>query len=36
MLREYRKNPEAVSRLSQEQYRVTQEAETEPAFNNAY
>ena len=36
MPREYRKDPEAISRLSQEQYRVTQEAGTEPAFNNAY
>jgi peptide-methionine (R)-S-oxide reductase len=33
---EYRKSPEAISRLSREQYRVTQEAGTEPAFNNAY
>jgi peptide-methionine (R)-S-oxide reductase len=33
---EYRKDPEAVSRLSREQYRVTQEAATEPPFNNAY
>lgn len=33
---EYHKNPEAISRLSQEQYRVTQGAETEPAFDNAY
>ena len=33
---EYRKNPEAVSRLSPEQYRVTQEAGTEPAFDNPY
>ncbi|MCW3820451.1 peptide-methionine (R)-S-oxide reductase MsrB [Micromonospora sp. DR5-3] len=36
MSREYRKNPEAISRLSPEQYRVTQEAGTEPAFDNAY
>jgi peptide-methionine (R)-S-oxide reductase len=36
VLQEYRKNPEAISRLSEEQYRVTQEAGTEPAFNNAY
>ncbi|MEU2614202.1 peptide-methionine (R)-S-oxide reductase MsrB [Micromonospora sp. NPDC007271] len=36
MSHEYRKSPEAVSRLSPEQYRVTQEAGTEPAFNNAY
>ncbi|MFG3602164.1 peptide-methionine (R)-S-oxide reductase MsrB [Micromonospora chersina] len=33
---EYRKNPEAVSRLSPEQYRVTQEGGTEPAFDNPY
>jgi methionine-R-sulfoxide reductase len=33
---EYRKDPEAISRLSREQYRVTQEAGTEPPFNNAY
>jgi methionine-R-sulfoxide reductase len=33
---EYRKDPEAVSRLSSEQYRVTQESGTEPAFNNPY
>ncbi|PWR06956.1 peptide-methionine (R)-S-oxide reductase [Micromonospora sicca] len=36
MSHDYRKNPEAISRLSPEQYRVTQEAETEPPFNNAY
>ncbi|MFE9690258.1 peptide-methionine (R)-S-oxide reductase MsrB [Micromonospora sp. NPDC005806] len=36
VLREYRKNPDAVSRLSPEQYRVTQESLTEPAFDNAY
>jgi methionine-R-sulfoxide reductase len=32
----YSKNPEAISGLSQEQYRVTQEAGTEPAYANAY
>lgn len=32
----YHKNPEALSRLSGEQYHVTQEAATEPAFHNAY
>ena len=32
----YRKDPEAVSRLTPEQYRVTQENGTEPAFNNEY
>ena len=36
MAREYRKDPAAVSQLSPEQYRVTQEAGTEPAFDNAY
>lgn len=36
MSHEYRKSPEAISRLSPEQYRVTQEAGTEPAFDNAY
>ena len=30
----YRKDPEAISRLTPEQYKVTQEAATEPAFNN--
>jgi peptide-methionine (R)-S-oxide reductase len=32
----YRKDPEAVSRLSPEQYQVTQCSATEPAFNNQY
>jgi methionine-R-sulfoxide reductase len=32
----YHKNPEAVSRLSPEQYRVTQRDETERPFENAY
>ncbi|HYA45233.1 MAG TPA: peptide-methionine (R)-S-oxide reductase MsrB [Acidimicrobiales bacterium] len=32
----YRKDPEAVSRLTKEQYRVTQESETEPAFRNEF
>ena len=32
----FRKDPDAVSRLSPEQYRVTQECGTEPAFRNAY
>ncbi|MFU8874685.1 peptide-methionine (R)-S-oxide reductase MsrB [Micromonospora sp. SL4-19] len=36
MPHEYRKDPEVISRLSPEQYRVTQDAGTEPAFNNAY
>jgi methionine-R-sulfoxide reductase len=33
---EYHKNPEALSRLSPEQYRVTQEGGTERRFANAY
>jgi peptide-methionine (R)-S-oxide reductase len=33
---QYHKNPEAVSRLSPEQYRVTQCDGTEPPFDNAY
>jgi len=32
----YRKDPEAISRLTPEQYRVTQEKGTEPAFRNEY
>ncbi len=32
----YRKDPEAVSRLTPEQYQVTQQAGTEPAFKNEY
>ena len=32
----YNKNPEAVSRLSPEQYRVTQRDGTERPFENAY
>lgn len=32
----YRKDPQAISRLTPEQYRVTQESGTEPAFSNAY
>ena len=32
----YRKDPEAVSRLTPEQYQVTQEAATEPAFRNEF
>src|SRR5271170_4606715 len=32
----YRKDPEAVSRLTPEQYRVTQESATEPPFRNEY
>jgi peptide-methionine (R)-S-oxide reductase len=33
---DYRKNPEAVSRLSREQYDVTQRNGTERPFNNVY
>jgi peptide-methionine (R)-S-oxide reductase len=33
---EYRKDPEAISRLTAEQYRVTQEDMTEPAFRNKF
>jgi methionine-R-sulfoxide reductase len=33
---EYNKNPEALSRLSPEQYRVTQQDGTERPFDNAY
>jgi methionine-R-sulfoxide reductase len=33
---EYLKDPEAISRLSPDQYQVTQEAGTEPPFHNAY
>jgi peptide-methionine (R)-S-oxide reductase len=32
----YRKDPEALSRLTPEQYRVTQESGTEPPFRNEY
>ncbi len=32
----YRKDPETVSRLRPEQYRVTQQNGTEPAFSNEY
>jgi len=32
----YRKDPEAIARLTREQYRVTQENGTERAFSNAY
>ena len=33
---EYRKDPEAISKLSPEQYRVTQRSETEHPFENEY
>jgi peptide-methionine (R)-S-oxide reductase len=33
---DYRKDPEAISRLTPEQYRVTQQDRTEPAFRNQY
>jgi len=33
---DYRKDPEAVTRLSPEQYAVTQQAATEPAFRNEF
>ena len=33
---DYRKSPEALSRLTDAQYRVTQEDGTEPAFRNQY
>ena len=36
MSHNYRKNPEVISRLTPEQYRVTQQNDTEPAFNNEY
>lgn len=32
----YRKDPEAVARLTPEQYRVTQQSATEPPFGNEY
>ena len=32
----YRKDPEAISRLTPEQFRVTQQSGTEPAFRNEY
>ncbi|MBE1488171.1 peptide-methionine (R)-S-oxide reductase MsrB [Plantactinospora soyae] len=36
MPREYRKDPDVISRLSPEQYQVTQENGTERAFGNVY
>ena len=32
----YRKDPDKVTQLTEDQYRVTQERDTEPAFQNAY
>jgi peptide-methionine (R)-S-oxide reductase len=32
----YRKDPEAIARLTRAQYRVTQQAATEPAFRNEF
>ena len=32
----YRKDPEAIARLTPEQYQVTQQAGTEPAFRNEF
>jgi peptide methionine sulfoxide reductase MsrB len=32
----YRKDPEAISQLTREQYQVTQQAATEPAFRNDF
>ena len=36
MTKDYRKTPEAISRLSTQQRRVTQQGATEPAFRNEY
>ncbi|MFZ4896380.1 peptide-methionine (R)-S-oxide reductase MsrB [Plantibacter sp. Mn2098] len=36
MSNDYRKTPEALSSLTDDQYRVTQKDATEPAFRNAY
>lgn len=36
MSHDYSKTPEAVSRLTDDQFRVTQQDGTEPAFRNAY
>ena len=36
MADEYRKDPDAVAKLTEDQYQVTQQAATEPAFNNEF
>ena len=36
MSENYRKDPEAISQLTPEQYRVTQKRGTEPPFRNEY
>jgi peptide-methionine (R)-S-oxide reductase len=36
MASHFEKSPEAISKLTTEQYRVTQESATEPAFNNEF
>ena len=36
MTQDYRKDPQAVSKLTPRQYEVTQEAATEPAFRNEF
>jgi peptide-methionine (R)-S-oxide reductase len=36
VLQDYSKTPEALSRLTDSQYRVTQKGSTEPAFRNEY
>jgi peptide-methionine (R)-S-oxide reductase len=36
MAERYRKDPERISQLTPEQFRVTQEAATEPAFDNEF
>jgi len=36
MAEDYRKDPEAIAKLDERQYAVTQEAATEPAFDNEF